>query len=291
MQDSKSYKIFKTFNVICMACITFITLYPFIYMFAQSFSSAQAVINNRVHFLPVDFNLSAYTSIITESRFWNGYRNTLLFTTTGTFLGLFLTVSLAYPLSRDDFPGKDVILKFMVFTMFFSGGLIPLYLLVSNLGWIDTIWAIIVPNAIIIFNVLVMRTFFMGIPQALIDAGEIDGLNQLQILSHIVIPLSKPIIATIGLFIAVQIWNDWFSALIFLNMDDLYPVTLFLRNIVMGSQMTAASGQAVDSSAVTTLPQTLQAATIMLVTIPILAVYPFIQKYFVQGMMIGSIKG
>ena len=188
----------------------------------------------RVHFLPVDFNLSAYTSIITESRFWNGYRNTLLFTTTGTFLGLFLTVSLAYPLSRDDFPGKDVILKFMVFTMFFSGGLIPLYLLVSNLGWIDTIWAIIVPNAIIIFNVLVMRTFFMGIPQALIDAGEIDGLNQLQILSHIVIPLSKPIIATIGLFIAVQIWNDWFSALIFLNMDDLYPVTLFLRNIVMG---------------------------------------------------------
>lgn len=277
-------------NSILMILIVIATLYPFLYMFALSFSSNHAIVTGKVTLWPVEFTTYPYKKIIEQSGFWLGYKNTIIYTASGTFVGLAMTTMCAYPLSKKHILGRNFLLKFFVFTMYFGGGLIPTYLLIKSLHMIDSIWAIIIPGAISTYNLLVMKTFFEGLPQSLEEAAAIDGMNQLQILQKIVLPLSMPIMATIGLFIAVSFWNDWFGPLIYLNTDTHYPVTLFLRNVVMGSQMAAKSGQMMDSSASQVLPQSLQAATVMLVTIPILCIYPFIQKYFVKGVMIGAIK-
>lgn len=291
MKESKAYFVFRIFNALILAVIVFATLFPYLNIIATSCSDKMAVLAGDVSFYPIDFNLVAYKHIIDQGSFWLGYKNTFVYTVLGTFIGLIMTIMCAYPLSKKNLPGAGIILKFIVFTMFFSGGLIPLYLLVVKLELVDTMWAMILPGCINAYNVIIMRTFFQGIPQDLDEAAQIDGMNQIGILVKIILPLSKPIIATMTLFIAVAIWNDWFTALIFLNEERLYPITLFLRNIVMGSLMAAKSGQQMDSTAGQTLPQTLQSATIVLVTVPILCVYPFIQKYFVKGIMIGSIKG
>lgn len=273
-----------------MLLIVIVTLFPFLYMFAMSLSSNKAIMQGSVFIYPVEFTVKPYLRILEQNDFWIGYKNTILYTITGTFVGLFMTTICAYPLSKKRLLGKGVLLKLIVFTMYFGGGLIPTYLLVSSLHMSDNIWALIIPGAISPYNMLIMKTFFEGIPQSLEEAAAIDGLNEFGILMKIVLPLSKPIIATISLFIAVWFWNDWFYPLIYLNNNSRYPVTLFLRNVIMGSQMAAKGGQAINSGTSVVMPQSLQAATVMLVTIPILVVYPFIQKYFVQGMMIGSIK-
>ncbi|EMS69482.1 carbohydrate ABC transporter permease [Ruminiclostridium cellobioparum] len=290
IQRSKGYSMFKAFNFIFMLIVVFVTLFPFLYMFAMSFSSNTAILQGKVFFLPVEFTIKPYLRILEQKDFWTGYRNTVLYTVTGTAVGLFMTTICAYPLSKKRLLGRGLLLKLIVFTMYFGGGLIPTYLLVNSLHMTDKIWALIIPGAISPYNMLIMKTFFEGIPQSLEEAAAIDGLNELGILIKIVMPLSKPILATISLFVAVWFWNDWFYPLIYINNNIRYPVTLFLRNVIMGSQMAAKNGQVMDSGASVVMPQSLQAATVMLVTIPILLVYPFIQKYFVQGMMIGSIK-
>lgn len=288
---SFSRRVFIVINSLIMFVIVGVTLYPFLYMFATSFSSTTAIIKGEVSIFPVDFTFNSYTSIMQQLQFWTGYRNTIIYTVLGTVVSLFMTIICAYPLSKKDLPGRKLILLFMVFTMYFGGGLIPYYLLITKLHMIDTIYAIIIPGAINTYNMLVMRTFFLAVPDSIEEAAQIDGLGPINILARIVVPLSKPVIATISLFYAVGTWNDWFNPLIFLNSTSRYPVTLFLRNIVMGASLSIKSGQVItDSSSAQTLPQTLQAATIMLVTIPILLVYPYIQKYFVKGVMIGSMK-
>lgn len=287
---SKGYSIFQAVNFLFMLLVVAVTLYPLLYMFALSFSSNTAILTGKVFLWPVDFTLRPYMRIIEQKDFWTGYRNTIVYTVTGTAVGLFMTVLCAYPLSKKHLFGRKLLLKMMVFTMYFGGGLVPTYLLVNSLKMTDKIWALIIPGAISVYNMLVMRTFFEGLPQSLEEAAAIDGMNQLGILMKIILPLSKPILATIGLFFAVWFWNDWFYPLIYLNDGKKYPVTLFLRNVIMGSQMAAKNGQALDSGSSVVMPQSLQAATVMLVTVPILLVYPFIQKYFVQGVMIGSIK-
>ena len=274
-----------------MFSIVFVTLYPFLYELAISFSGTKEVLLGNVSIFPKDFTLTSYKHILTQSNFWLGYKNTILYTVLGTFIALVLTIMCAYPLSKSDLFGSTFIMKFIVFTMFFSGGLIPFYMLIKGLDMIDTVWAMVVPGAINAYNVLIMRTFFKGIPKSLEDAAEIDGLGKVGVLIRIVLPLSMPIIATITLFVAVWLWNEWFLALIVFNDDAKYPVTLFLRNIVMGSLMSSSSGQEVSQTGSQSIPQTLQAATIMLITIPILLIYPFLQKYFVKGVMIGSVKG
>ena len=289
--ESKSYKTFKVLDVFLLLLIAFVTLFPFIYLFSISLSSSKAVLAGNVYFYPKDFNFQAYKGIMEQSNFWLGYKNTVIYTVFGTLISLFMTIICSYPLSKKNLVGSSVFLKLIVFTMFFSGGLIPTYLLIQKIGLVNTRFAILLPGAINAYNVLIMKTFFQGIPESLEEAAKIDGLNQIGVLIKIVLPLSKPIIATITLFISVGFWNDWFSSLIFLNSDKLYPVTLFLRNIIMGTTMAAKSGQTMDASAGQSLPQTLQAAATMLVVLPILCVYPFVQKYFVQGVMIGSVKG
>lgn len=285
------YTVFRFFNIIGLLVISWLTLYPFIYMFAVSFSSSSAVLTGNVSWHPIDFTFISYKEIVSQAKFWIGYKNTFLYTFGGTALSLVLTIMCAYPLSKKSLYGRDAIMKFIVFTMFFAGGLIPFYLVIKSFNMVNTVWAIIIPGAVNAYNVLIMRTFFIGIPNSLEEAAEIDGLNQIGILIKIILPLSMPIIATIGLFNAVWYYNDWFNALIFLNDEDLYPVTMYLRNIMLGTIMASKSGVSIDASSTRSISQTLQAASTMLVLVPMLIAYPFVQKYFVKGVMIGSVKG
>ena len=202
-----------------------------------------------------------------------------------------MTTICAYALSKKRLVGRVVILRLIVFTMFFGGGLIPTYNLIKNLNMLDTIWAIVIPGAIIPYNVLLMKTYFEGLPVELEEASSIDGLSQLGFFTKIALPLSKPILATMTLFISVAYWNDWFSALLYLNDGDRYPVTLYLRNIMMGATMASQTGLNIDASTVQSVPEGIQAASMILVIVPILCIYPFVQKHFVKGVMIGSIKG
>lgn len=289
---SKGYRVFQTVNMAVMIAIIFLTLYPFIYLLSVSLSSSTEVLKGDVFLYPRGLTLDAYGLIVKQPVFWTGYANTILYTVTGTVLGLFMTTICAYPLAQRGLPGRRGLIRFMVFTMYFTGGLIPNFILVRSLHMMDTIWAIILPGVISVYNMLVMRTFFEGIPESLQEAARIDGLDQIGVLTRIVLPLSKPIMAAMVLFIAVVHWNDWFNALIYLNTASHYPVTIFLRNMVMAgadtSQQIAQGGQGGTDAII--MPQTMQAATIMLITIPILCVYPFVQKYFVKGVMIGAVK-
>jgi putative aldouronate transport system permease protein len=281
---------FKIFNTILMLLILCVTLFPFLNIFAVSFSGADAVLSGEVTLIPKSGSLAAYKNILQHPNFWKGYRNTIFYTIAGTGFAMVLTILCAYPLSKKDLPGRPFIMGFIVFTMLFNGGLIPNFLLIRNIGFINTVWAIIIPMGINVWNMIIMRTFFMALPESLEEAAEIDGLNPLGILLRITLPLSKPILATIGLFYAVWFWNDWFRALIFLNTKELHPITLFLRNIVMGAQLAAEQGLLTQSDT-ENVSTTIKAASIILVTTPILLVYPFIQRYFVKGIMIGSVKG
>ncbi len=287
-----SYKNFRVLNSILMLILVIATLFPFLYMIAVSFSDYRAVGRGEVFLIPVNPNITSYTQILGMSKFYMSYLNTIFYTIVGTAISLVLTIICSYPLSKKHLLGGTVILKLIVFTMFFSGGLIPNFLLLRDLDFINKIWAILIPGAISAYNVMIMKTFFQGIPSALEDSARIDGLNDIGILVWIVIPLSKAILATIGLFVAVWIWNDWFMALIYLpKAENLRPVSLFLRNIVYGAYNQIRAGNVLDSKDANTVPETIQAATIVLISIPIIIVYPRIQKYFAKGMMIGSIKG
>lgn len=288
LKKSTGYRVFQVFNFLFLALIVVFTLYPFIYLMSTSLSSNNAVMHGEVVLLPHQITFAAYNQMMNQVAFWNDYRNTIMYTVLGTVFDLALSTMCAYPLSKR-IPGRTIILKLLVFTMFFSGGLIPTFILVKTLHMTNTIWSVIIPSSVYVYNVIIMRTFFEGIPSSLEEAAEIDGLNQIQVLIRIVLPLSKPILATMLLFMAVQYWNDWFQALIYINNNNLYPVTLFLRNILMGATLSSMNMTSANDSSFT-LPQTLQSASVMLVTIPILCVYPFVQKYFVKGVMIGAIK-
>ena len=289
MKKSKSKVVFDVFNIVLMVILTLLTLYPIINQIALSFSSTTGILTGTVNLIPRDFTLETYKQIIGDGNFWGNYLNTIIYTVTGTALGLVMTIMCAYPLSRKDLVGGKTILNLMVFTMFFGGGLVPGVMLIKNLGLNDTIWALIVPGAILPYHVLLVKTFFEGIPSDLEDAAGIDGLTQFGYFMRIVLPLSKPIIATMILFIAVLYWNDWFSALLYLSDNQDYPVTLFLRNIMMGAQTAAQNGE-VDG-ATKSIPASMQAASMLLVITPIMLLYPKIQKYFVKGVMIGAVKG
>lgn len=275
-----------------MLIVVVLTIYPFLYLLAISFSSSAAVLTGKVTIIPKEFTTLAYSEVLSTKQFWIGYRNTFFYTIMGVFVSVSLTVMCAYPLSKPYLVGRNGIMKYIVFTMFFSGGLIPFFLVIKSLNMINTVWAIIIPGACSAYNVILMRTFFMGFPRSLEEAAEMDGATPLTVMFKIYLPNSKAILSTIALFYAVWYWNDWFNALILLNDNDLQPVTMFLRNLLYGINMAGKSGGAVDgSAAATTISQTIQASATILVILPLLCVYPFVQKYFVSGVMIGSVKG
>lgn len=290
MKKTNGEKAFGALNYLGMILITFLILYPFFNQLAMAFSSSSAILNGKVFILPVEFTLNTFSDIAKQSAFWSGYKNTVFYTVSGTLISLAMTTLCSYALSKHTLYGRIVITKLIVFTMYFSGGLVPFYLLVKSLGMVNTTWALILPGAIIPYHVLIMRTYFSQLPEALEEAASIDGMNQFGYFIRIALPLSKPILATMTLFCAVIYWNDWFQAVIFLLDNGKYPVTLYLRNIMMGASMAAQAGQAMDANA-RAVPQSLQAASMILVIVPVLSVYPFVQKHFVKGVMIGAVKG
>lgn len=282
--------LFSIVNVLLLSGVAFVTFYPFLYMIFVSLSSMEYVIRNEVYFWPKGFTLEVYKYVLQEDRIWLGYRNTIIYTVLGTFLSLSLTAMGAFSLSRPNFIFVKFFMMMIVFTMLFSGGMIPTFLVVRSFGLMDTIWAMIVPTLISTWNLIVMRTFFQGIPNELIESGKIDGLNDLGVFAWIILPLSKSVLATIGLFYAVGIWNNFFNALLYLRDQNLFPLQVFLRNIVLVGQY--QDGNLVGGSdGEMLIDETLKYATIIVSTLPIIMVYPFIQKYFVKGVLIGSLKG
>lgn len=285
--ESKGYKTFRAINVFIMLLVIVITLFPVLNILAKSFSDLKNLTQNTVSIIPKGFNVDTYKTVMGDMDFWNDYKNTVIYTVLGTIISLVMTTMFAYALSVPRLMGKKFLTAFVVFTMFFNGGIIPNYMVVDGLHMRNTVWAIVVPGAISTFNLIVMRTFFEGIPKELEEAASIDGMDTYGILMRIIIPLSKPIIATMVLFYAVGMWNSWFPAFLYLDHTELFPVTIYLRNLLAG----AMSATGADADSLGTVSVNIKYVTVVLTSVPILCVYPFLQKYFVQGVMIGSVKG
>ncbi len=291
LKDGRGYRVFTVLNTILLILLCVGMLYPFITVLAQSFSSAGAIKAGQVSFLPVGFNVDTYQAVMSNGIFWRNYGNTILYTVVGTGIAMTLTTTYAYVLSKQHLRGRGTLIGIAVFTMFFNGGLVPNYVLISALGLKNTMWAIVLPGAISVFNLLVMKAFFESLPKDLEEAAQIDGLSWFGIFFRIVLPLSKAVIATMVLFYSVAFWNDWFAAFLYLDQRELFPVTLFLRNLIAGASTTASEGAAAAGTTTAMVSSNIQAVTMILTLIPILCIYPFVQRYFVSGVMLGSVKG
>ncbi|MCI9889460.1 carbohydrate ABC transporter permease [Micrococcales bacterium 31B] len=287
MRDSRGYTAFRVINGVFIALVCFATLYPFLNVLAQAFSSEAYINAGEVNLIPRGFNVTTFGYVMNDAMFWKNYGNTVIYTVVATVIAMIFTTTFAYALSKKHLKGRSVFVGIAVFTMFFSGGLIPNYILINALGMKNSLWAIVIPNAISVFNLLVMKSFFESFPEDLEEAAAIDGLTTYGILWKVVLPLSKAVIATMVLFYAVSFWNSWFSAFLYLDKADLYPVTLYLRNLLAAATGTEALGAGGES---TQVASNVKAVTMLLTVLPIVCLYPFIQKYFVSGVMLGSVK-
>ncbi len=281
-------------NYIILSLLLIIVLYPIIYIISCSFSSGDALITGKVRLLPVDFTFDSYAAVFKYGSIWRGYLNSLLYTATGTIISITLTLFAAYPLSREDFRGNKIFTGMFLFTMMFSGGLIPSYMLIKSLGLIDSMWAIVLPGAVSAYNMIIARTFFrQTLPKEVLEAAEMDGCSDFRFFIKIALPLSTPIIAVLCLWVAVSLWNGYFSPMIYINSEEKFPLQLVLRRILLMSQVNFNSTQ-VDPEKIAKnryLSEMLKYGTIVISTLPLMIIYPFVQKYFVKGVMIGSIKG
>lgn len=292
IQDSFGDRVFMFFVYLFLTFCLLVVLYPLVYIVSASFSDPLAVTSGRVWLFPVDFTLRGYEVTFQNPQIITGYLNSLFYTVFGTLISVVLTVLVAYPLSRHDLYGGGIIMFLITFTLIFSGGLIPTYLVVKDLGMIDTRWAMLIPQAIAAFQVIIARTFFRSaIPFELVEAAELDGCNDLQFLWRVVLPLSKPIIAVLALMYAVSQWNGYFDALIYLKSADLQPLQLVLRNILILNTTSSGSMDATAMAQRQQLADLLKYCLVVVATVPVLLIYPFVQRYFVKGMLIGSIKG
>ncbi|NSW92113.1 MAG: carbohydrate ABC transporter permease [Firmicutes bacterium] len=277
--------------LLVIACV--VVLYPLIHVVSVSFSNPYAVMANEVGLLPKGFTLEGYRRVFQNPDIWRSYRNTIAYTVVGTFINIVLTSAGAYALSRRDFYGRKVWTFYFTFTMFFGGGLIPTYLLIQKLKLVDTFWVMVILGAVSTWNMIIMRTFFQSnIPISLQEAAIIDGANDLKIFITIVIPLSTPILAVMVLFYGVGHWNAFFNALIYLNDRGKYPLQLILREILLQNLLNARMAEGLGSAAEQEfIGESIRYASIVVATLPIMMVYPFLQKYFVKGILIGAIKG
>jgi len=290
---SKDDFIFDLVNYILLFIVLGVILFPLIFIISASFSSPEAVNTGKVILLPREVTIEGYQRIFRDSRIWQGYGNTILYTVVGTAINVVMTVMAAYPLSRKDFYGRKLFTFMITFTMFFSGGLLPTYILISNLKLINTFWVMVIPNAIAVWNVIITRTYFQhNIPDEMLEASKLDGCNNIKFILKIVIPLSAPIIAVITLYYAVNHWNQFFQALIYLNDEKRYPLQLILRSILiqneMSMQMMDDIQSAVDQQRIA---EVIRYGVVIVASVPVLCLYPFLQKYFIKGVMVGSLKG
>lgn len=294
IRETTGSTIFNMINTVIMLLVIVGILYPIYYMFIVSISDATAVMTGKVSVLPVGFHLEVYKQFLTDDYFLGTYKNTAIITILGTAINIIMSILCAYPLSRQDFYGGKIITAMVTFTMFFSGGMIPAYLLVNQLKFLNTYWAVVLPGAINVFNMIIMRTSFQSLPGELSESAYIDGANDLQVLLKIVLPLSKPIIATMVLFYAVAHWNGYVHAMLYFTDKNMYPIQLYVRSLVLSglTEMTSLSMDlSTGSDAFGVAQRSIQYGAIIVATLPILFIYPFISKYFEKGVMIGSLKG
>ncbi len=293
IKESMADRLFLAVLYTILSLIMIAVAYPLIYIVSSSFSSSDAVIGGKVWIWPVDPTLNGYRAVFIYPEVWSGYVNSFVYTVLGTALSVTLTIMMAYPLSRKTFYGRHFFISLLLFAMIFNGGLIPYYLVVKALGLLNTIWAVVVPGALNIFSIIVAKTFFQTtIPNELYESASIDGCSDIRFLLKIVLPLSKPIIAVLTLWSAVGIWNSYFSALIFLNDKSLYPLQLILREILVMNnvQMTSMNLSPELIQKFEDMRNLLRYSVIVVASVPVLFLYPIAQKYFVQGVMIGSVK-
>ncbi len=293
IKPSKEDRIFYGVVLVIVTLIFLTVLYPIIYVISASFSSPTAVSTGKVVLWPVEFGLDGYKAVFENKDVLIGYRNTLFYTVFGTLINVFATLFAAYPLSRSDFAGRRYFLFFFTFTMLFSGGMIPTYMVMRDLHLLNTIWSVVLPGAVAVYNLMVARSFIeSNIPREMLEAAQVDGCSDFRYFWTFVMPLSKPVIAVITLFYAVGHWNAYFNAFLYLDDRNLFPLQLFLREILINNKVDAAT--VTDQAfldAKQGLADLLKYSLIVVSTLPIMCLYPFIQKYFVKGVMIGSVKG
>lgn len=286
-----SGQLFDVCNTVLLFLLVVVTAYPVLYVIIASVSDPVLVYQgSKLLLWPRGFSMETYKMVMDYPALWMGYKNTLIYVSIGTVISLFLTILGAYGLSRPHLPGKVGLTFFIAFTMYFSGGMIPSFLLVNKLGLYDTPWAMLIPGAMSTFNLIIMISYFKGIPESLEESAKIDGASEYRIMVQIFIPLCVPVIAVIALYYAVAKWNSYFQAVIYLRNRNYYPLQLILREILIQNDQTMMSGDGAYAG-MEAYAQNVKYASIVVSTVPILLVYPFIQKYFVKGMMIGAIKG
>ncbi|WP_438347773.1 carbohydrate ABC transporter permease [Paenibacillus sp. FA6] len=289
--DQIGERVFDIFNYLFLAIFALITLLPFIYIVAGSFATEAELAERDFFLFPRDISISAYQYIFSTNTIFRSMGVSIFITVVGTLTNLFFTLTMAYALSRKELMGRNFVMNLIIFSMLFSGGMIPSYLVVKELGLINSYAAVILPGAISAFNLIVIRNFFQNLPPGLEESARIDGCTDVGVLWKIVIPLSMPIIATFGLFYAVGHWNNFFSALLYLNDHTKWPLQVMLREIVMLSQLSIGDMSNIDPNFVKPPDQSVKMAVIIVGTLPILLVYPFLQKHFAKGALLGSIKG
>lgn len=279
-------------NRIIVAFLVLITIVPLVYVVIASFMDPATLINKGLSFNPKDWTVQGYERVFADDSIIRGFINSLFYSFSFSLLTVFITMLTAYPLSKPDLAGKGIIMTFFVITMFVGGGLIPTYLLVKNLGMLDTVWALIVPGAINVWNIILARTYFSALPKELSEAATIDGANDLQILFKVMLPLAKPIMFVLFLYAFVGQWNSYFDAMIYIKDPDLQPLQLVLRNILIQNQpsqdMVGANTAMAEMKQIAEL---IKYATIVISSLPLIVMYPFFQKYFDKGVLVGSVKG
>ncbi len=296
VKHSRSDKIFDVINVILMLILLVIFAWPLWFVLIASISDPILVMSGKVLLIPKQLTLAGYEQMLEYKELWTGYANTIFITVVGTALNLIMSVCFAYPLADKNFKPRRILLLIFMFTMYFSGGLIPTYLVVKQLGILNTRWAMIIPSLISVYNCLVIRSYFMSsIPEELEEASSLDGANSAQYLWHVVLPLSKPVLAVVGLYYAVSHWNDYYNALIYLYNDKLFPLQTVLRNLLLSAQaLVNDTSGIVDAAAIEEAfnrAMAMKYSVIIVAAAPMLCIYPFVQKFFVKGVMVGAVKG
>ncbi|WP_424769325.1 carbohydrate ABC transporter permease [Paenibacillus sp. sgz302251] len=290
-ETKRSFDVMEIMIYVFAVILLIILIYPLYFIVIASVSDPSAVANGKMWFFPEGFTLAGYQELIKHSNIWIGYKNTILYTVVGTLISLAINLSAAYALSRKDLVGRKSITLFFIFTMFFNGGLIPTFLTIRDFHLYDTFLVMVLPFSVAVFNIIVARTFFQSsIPGDLWEAAQIDGCGNLRYYIQVVLPLSKAVISVLALWTAVGYWNSYFNALIYLKDTDLYPLQLILRNILITNQMQSSMGTGEAAVIALRLANLMRYSVIIVATLPIMCIYPFVQKYFNQGVMIGAVK-
>lgn len=290
MKQTVGEKIFSVFNMAALGVVALLCLYPFLYTLSISLSTATEASRDGFHLYPKEVSLMSYRVVLSNPDIMMGFLNSVIRTVLGVILTVTATCVAAYPLSRREMPHRSLITFIIVFTMLFGGGMVPGYLLIKNLGFINTIWALVVPGMLSAFSIIIVKNYFQSLPESLVESARMDGAGDWRILFQIYIPLSKPVLATVALWSAVGHWNAWFDAMLYITDDRKQVLQTFLQRIVIESGTRMMELGITETSVLAYTPETIKAATIIVTILPIICVYPFVQKYFVKGIMLGGVK-